>query len=211
MFLISEYNVNNISVIEEAHDIEGVASKSMYITGPYLEAEVRNQNGNYYPLPVVEEAMNRYHEKISNGTAYGELNHPHKPEIDLERISHKITDMYFDGNTVIGKAKLLNTDVGKTAQVLIKEGVNLGVSLRALGSFNGKREMQNDFTLLAVDIVADPSFSNAMMDIVLENKEYIMDGDLIVEKAVDDLKANYHQRGDAVRLMNDFINSLANK
>jgi hypothetical protein len=208
MFLISEYNVNNITVVEES--VMG-DTKSMYIVGPYLEANVRNQNGNYYPMDVVKEAISKYKIKINNGTAYGELNHPHKPEINLERISHKITDMYFEDDIVMGKAKLLNTDVGKTAQVLVKEGVNLGVSLRALGSFNDKREMQNDFTLLAVDIVADPSFSNAMMDIVLENKEYIINGNSIIEKAVHDLKNNYRRRDDTVRLMNDFFSSLANK
>ena len=210
MFLINEYNLGGFNIVEEGLE-DGSGKKSTYIVGPYLEANVRNQNGNFYPRPVVEKAMEKYKQKIANGTAYGELNHPHKPEIDLERISHRIMDMYFQGDTVIGKSKLLDTDVGRTAQVLVKEGVNFGVSLRALGSFNAKREMQDDFTLLAVDIVADPSFSNAMMDIVIENKEYIMNGDSIVEKAVGTLENNYKANGDTAKLLNDFFQSLRNK
>jgi hypothetical protein len=210
MFLINEYNLGGFSVVEESIG-DGTDNKSTYIVGPYLEADVRNQNGNYYPRKVVEKAMEKYNKKIANGTAYGELNHPHKPEIDLERISHRIMNMWFEGNTVMGKSKLLDTDVGRTAQVLVKEGVNFGVSLRALGSFNGKREMQEDFTLLAVDIVADPSFSNAMMDIVIENKEYIMQGDNIVEKAVNKLQSGYTSNANTTELLQEFFQSLRNK
>ena len=208
MYLINEYNLGEIKIVEES--VDG-APKSIYIIGPYLEADVRNQNGNYYPKRVVEKAMDKYRVKIENGTAYGELNHPHKPEIDLERLSHKITEMYFDGNIVMGKAKLLNTKVGETAQILVREGVNLGVSLRALGSFNNKREMQDDFTLLAVDIVADPSFSNAMMDIVIENKHLISGGDLIVEKSINDMKNSYAGKQDRAYLLHQFFQSLKNK
>jgi len=208
MYLINEYNLGEIKIVEES--VDG-APKSIYIIGPYLEADVRNQNGNYYPKRVVEKAMDKYRVKIENGTAYGELNHPHKPEIDLERLSHKITEMYFDGNIVMGKAKLLNTKVGETAQILVREGVNLGVSLRALGSFNNKREMQDDFTLLAVDIVADPSFSNAMMDIVIENKHLISGGDLIVEKSINDMKNSYAGKQDSAYLLHQFFQSLKNK
>jgi len=208
MFFINEYHSGSLKVVEESIDGK---PKSMYIVGPYLEADVRNQNGNYYPRDVVEKAMAKFQIKIDNGTAGGELNHPHKPDIDLERISHKITEMYFDGNIVMGKAKLLNTDVGRTAQTLVKEGFNVGVSLRALGSFNSKREMQDDFTLLAVDIVADPSFSNAMMDVVIENKEFIMNGDLIIEKAIDNMSNRYTGKKDTAYLLHQFFGSLKNK
>ena len=208
MLLINEFKLGKIQIVEES--VDG-GNKSLYIIGPYLEADIRNQNGNFYPRPVVEKAMQKYQAKIDSGTAYGELNHPHKPEIDLERISHRIMSMYFEENTVMGKSKLLNTDVGRTVQTLVKEGVNVGVSLRALGTFNTKREMQDDFTLLAVDIVADPSFSNAMMDIVLENKWDIINGNVAIERAIHNMKDNYVSQDSVPKLLDEFFKSLVNK
>lgn len=179
--LIAEYR-NQIeavqAVVEESLDGK---PKKYYITGSFLKMNTRNQNGRIYPDRVVIPCINDFVEnKVKMNRAVGELNHPHKPDIDLERVSHIIEDLRFEGMDVMGKARLLDTTQGKIAKVLIDEGLSFGVSLRALGESDNSGVMMPGLTLLAIDLVADPSFATSFVDPILESRDYIIDGDKII-------------------------------
>ncbi len=130
MKLITE----EISKVEFITEGKGSAKKS-YIKGIFLQAEQVNRNGRMYPLSIMEREVNRYNEAfVQKGRALGELGHPDGPTVNLDRVSHKICELYKDGNNFIGKAQLLETPMGKIAKSLISEGVCLGVSSRGVGS-----------------------------------------------------------------------------
>lgn len=157
--------------------------KKMFIEGVFMQAERVNRNGRVYPKAIMEREVNRYvKEAVSQNTAAGELGHPQGPQMNLDRISHRITSLKMEGNNVVGKALLLNTEAGKTAKALIEGGLRIGVSSRALGSVKEStypqgggnvKVVQPDFKLFAVDIVADPSAPEAYVDPLHENVEWI--------------------------------------
>ncbi len=156
-------------------------SKNHFIKGIFMQAETPNRNGRIYRLPVMEAAVNKYIEThVSNNRAYGELGHPAGPQINLDRVSHIITELKQSGNNFIGEAKLTDTPMGNIARGLLKSGANLGVSSRGMGSLkprkDGIMEVQDDFHLAtAADIVADPSAPNAFVKGVMENVDWVYD------------------------------------
>ena len=133
-------------------------------------------------------------ERVATKRAMGELDHPPSPQINLDRVSHLVEDLAMDGGSAIGTAKLLDTPMGKTAQALLDGGVKLGVSSRGLGTLKGEN-VNDDYNLICIDIVGDPSAMNAYVDGIYENAEYIMDGDSIVERAVEELKKTLSKTG----------------
>jgi hypothetical protein len=152
--------------------------KDYYIEGIFLQAEIQNRNGRVYPMDILENEVKRYmRETVDKGRAYGELGHPAGPSINLDRVSHIITELRRDGNNFIGKAKLTETPMGNIARGLLESGANLGVSSRAMGSLkesNGRMVVQNDLKLsTAADIVADPSAPEAFVKGIMENVEWI--------------------------------------
>ena len=153
--------------------------KNHYITGRFIVAEEKNKNGRKYPLPVLENEVERYVREVINGKrAFGELNHPTGPTINLDRVSHIITELKQDGNYFIGKAKLTETPMGEIAKGLLSSGGQLGVSTRGMGSLiekNGIMEVQKDFKLSTVDIVSDPSGPGCFVNGIMENVEWIYD------------------------------------
>lgn len=174
MKLITELN-QNVEYLEEATE-DG--KKSLYIVGPFMESNKKNKNGRMYPRPVVEKEVQRYQELINEKRSLGELGHPPNPTINLNQVSHLITELKMNGEDAFGKAKILGTPMGKIAENLIREGVRLGVSLRGVGSLkekNGINEVQDDFLLSTVDIVSDPSAPSAFVQGVMENAEWILE------------------------------------
>ena len=154
--------------------------KSHFIRGIFMQAEMKNRNGRMYPLPVLENEVNRYNENyVQKKRAFGELGHPEGPTINLDRVSHMITELYKEGNNFMGKAKIMGTPYGKIVKSLIDEGANLGVSSRGMGSLKPQRDtqiVQDDFHLAtAADIVADPSAPNAFVEGIMEGKEWVWD------------------------------------
>jgi hypothetical protein len=187
MRLITEIN-ENIECIVEGEN------KSLYITGPFMQSEVKNNNGRIYPKSVMESAVSKYLEnKVNNRTAYGELGHPNGPKINEDRISHLITELKWNGNDVIGKARILNTNMGNIARGIQEGGGQLGVSSRGLGTLkqisSGIMEVQNDFHIAtAADIVTDPSAPGALVNGIMENVEYFFDesnGDFLARKSTE--------------------------
>ena len=140
---------------------EGI-NKDLFIEGIFAQAELKNRNGRVYPKKIMESAVTRYTEEfVAKNRALGELSHPdNRPTVKPEFASHLITKFQMEGNDVMGKAKILNTPQGQIVKGLLEGGVQLGVSTRGLGSVVQKEDTSfvgDDFMLMAVDVVSDPS------------------------------------------------------
>lgn len=185
MKLITSFNDTGIQYLTE----EKGSSKNVFIEGVFMQAEAKNRNNRVYPKAILEKAVDKFiKEKVSTGRAVGELNHPEGPTINLDKVSHRITELKWDGNNVIGKALVLETPMGKIVKGLIEGGVKLGVSSRGMGSVIQKENysvVKDDFILNTVDIVEDPSAPNAFVDGIMEGVEYFFQGDRLVTVAAE--------------------------
>jgi hypothetical protein len=169
--------VEDVQYVTEAKEN---GKKEYFIEGIFLQADIKNRNGRMYPVDVLESEVQRYmKETVSKNRAYGELGHPAGPSINLDRVSHIITELKRDGKNFIGKAKITETPMGNIARGIMESGGQLGVSSRAMGSLkesNGVMVVQNDLRLsTAADIVADPSAPDAFVKGIMENVEWIYD------------------------------------
>lgn len=189
MILITEsIREDEVEFIKEAKE-DG--TKSYFIRGPFMQAEIVNRNGRKYPMETMDREVARYmKEYIDQDRAVGELNHPPNPTINLDRVSHKIVSLQREGNDFVGKAKLMeSTPMGKIAIGLLDEGMRLGVSSRGLGSLKeseGIKVVQDDFRLVtAADIVADPSAPSAFVEGIMEGVDWVMINDTWVPNYVD--------------------------
>lgn len=208
MLLITEYvSHQDLDVIcEEKED----KTKSYRIKGAFLQSEVKNRNGRIYGKPLIEREIKSFNkEKISQRRSFGELDHPPTPTINLDRVSHMIESLQMENNDALGVAKILDTPKGKIVSTMLSEGAKLGVSSRGVGSLNGDK-VNNDFKLITVDIVADPSAPEAFVDGVLEGKEWIIDGNKVVAKAVEQLEENLAKKGskEILRDIQEFLRSI---
>ena len=172
-------------------DNEGGA-KSHYIEGIFMQAEKKNRNGRVYPIKILKNEVERYNKEfVGKNRAMGELNHPEGPTVNLDRVSHMIKELSVDGNDITGRAKILDTPMGKIAKNLIDEGAKLGVSSRGMGSLEEKKGVnyvKDDFMLSAVDLVADPSAPGAFVNGIMEGREWIWDGKVLREKQIQEYK-----------------------
>lgn len=167
--------------------------RNTFIEGVFLQAEICNRNGRMYPMRTMEREVQKYNENfVKSGRALGELGHPEGPTINLDRASHLITSLVREGNNFVGKARLLETPMGKIAKQLLDEGVKLGVSSRGLGSIkeeNGVKIVGEDFMLAtAADIVADPSAPDAFVNGIMEGKEWVWANGNVAESKIDEIK-----------------------
>jgi len=172
---------------------ESGSKKNHFIEGVFLQADIKNRNGRVYEMNVLEKEVGRYTESyISKDRALGELGHPEGPTVNLDRVSHKIVSLQKEGHNFIGKAKILDTPMGKIAKNLIDEGVKLGVSSRGVGSIserNGASYVRDDFMLAtAADIVADPSAPDAFVEGIMEGKEWVWNNGILTERHIQSIK-----------------------
>ena len=209
MRLITEQN-NDIEVLTEDKD----GKKSTYIKGIFLQTEITNRNGRMYRFDTLNREVGKYNEEfIQRGRALGELGHPEGPTVNLDRVSHKIVELYPEGKNFIGKAKLLETPMGKIAKNLLEEGVQLGVSSRGLGSL--KKEgttsvVADDFILsTAADIVADPSAPDAFVEGIMEGKEWALVDGKIKEAQIEAIKASLDNAPSPQELQERKISAFA--
>ena len=191
MKLIKEVT-EEIKYISELNEETG--KKSHFIEGVFLQSNLKNRNGRMYPKEVMQKEVARYtKESIEKKRAHGELGHPDGPTVNLDRVSHMIVGLKEDGDNYIGRAKILDTPMGRIVKELIGEGASLGVSSRGLGSLkerNGVNEVQEDFMLAtAADIVADPSAPDAYVQGIMENKEWTFVNGIWQEKELEESKA----------------------
>ena len=214
MKLISEEISNAEYIVEETN-----GNKNYKIRGIFLQSDLRNRNGRVYPKDILDKEVKRYNaEFINKKRAFGELGHPDGPTVNLERVSHMITKLYPDGANFIGEAKIMNTPYGKIVKGLIDEGAQLGVSSRGMGSLEqrgGANYVKDDFYLAtAADIVADPSAPEAFVEGIMENKEWIWNNGVLVEKNIDAWKreiegAKRNALAEAkVRVFKNFLKNL---
>ena len=195
--------------------------KSMFIEGIFLQGDLQNRNGRMYPMGTLRKEVQRYNENhIKAGRALGELGHPEGPTVNLDRVSHKIVSLKENGQNFVGKAKILNTPMGKIAESLINEGVKLGVSSRGIGSLKTNNEGVNivgdDFMLsTAADIVADPSAPDAFVEGIMEGKDWVWDGGILRErmahktyKTINTLVDQKELDKQKLNLFDDFLSNL---
>jgi len=185
--------VEDVEFITEAKENGG---KNYKIRGIFMQADVKNRNGRVYPLEILEKEVTKYNKNfIKENRAFGELGHPEGPTVNLERVSHMITELHPDGKNFIGEAKIMDTPMGKIVKNLMDEGAKLGVSSRGMGSLdskNGANYVRDDFYLAtAADIVADPSAPNAFVEGIMEGKEWVWNNGALVEAHVANLKKKF--------------------
>ena len=214
MKLITEA-IETIEVITEEKD----GKKQLYIEGVFLQSELKNRNGRVYPFSVLEKEVNRYNEEyIKTSRALGELGHPDGPTVNLDRVSHRITNLRAEGTNFVGKAMILGTPMGQIASNLLGEGVKLGVSSRGMGSIDKREDASyvcDDFMLAtAADIVADPSAPDAFVNGIMEGKEWVWDNGILKEQKIakyksyidDATRQNLEER--TLQVFNSFLQGL---
>lgn len=190
MKLICEVN-EGIEVLTE----EKNGQKQYFIEGTFLQGDIKNRNGRVYEFKMLKDKVENYRKEfVEQKRAFGELGHPDGPTINLERVSHMITELHPDGKNFYGKAKIMETPYGKIVKNLIDEGAKLGVSSRGVGSLEEKQGasyVKDDFRLsTAADIVADPSAPEAFVRGVMEGREWIYENGLLVSKEIDEIQAS---------------------
>ena len=218
MKLISEFNDQDLKV----NITEGKNGRKKYnIEGIFAQAEGKNRNGRIYEKHVMEGAVGKYtDEQVSKGRAVGELNHPEGPTINLDKVSHKIDSLCFEGNDVMGKAQILDTPMGNIGKGLLEGGVQLGVSTRGMGSLERRNDamyVKNDFILNAVDIVQDPSAPGAFVNGIMEGVEWVWNNGIIESRTIEKMETEIKKapRADLyetqVREFKNFLSLIKNK
>ena len=195
MKLITEFNEN--------HDVECIVEakengeKSYVIEGVFAQADKKNRNGRVYPKPIMESAVSKYvTEQVNKKRAVGELNHPEGPTVNLDKVSHLITDLKLEGNDVVGKAQILDTPMGKIVKGLLEGGVQLGVSTRGMGSLetrNGVNYVKEDFILSTVDIVQDPSAPDAFVNGIMEGVDWVWNNGILEPQVIEEMETEIKQ------------------
>jgi hypothetical protein len=217
MKLISEYHDSNIQVITEA---KADGKKEYFIEGVFMQADKKNRNGRIYERSILEGAVNKYvEEQVKTGRAVGELNHPDGPGINLDKVSHRITELRFEGSDVIGKASILQTPMGKIVEGLLEGGVKLGVSSRGMGSLekkNGVMQVGKDFMLATVDIVQDPSAPEAFVNGIMEGVDWIWDNGILKPQEIEIIETeikearNMRSSDIEIKAFKNFLSKLVN-
>ena len=217
MKLISEYHDSNLQVITEK---KKDGTKEYVIEGVFMQADQKNRNGRIYEKDVLEGAVEKYvTEQVKTGRAVGESNHPEGPTINLDKVSHKITELKWQGSDVVGKASILNTPMGKIVEGLLEGGVKLGVSSRGMGTLVNKRGTSyvgNDFMLATVDIVQDPSAPGAFVNGIMEGVSWVWDNGILKAQEIEEIETEIKEaRGMRssdveIKAFKNFLSKLVN-
>ena len=218
MKLITEYTESDVQCLVEK-DEKG--KKKYIIEGVFAQADMKNRNGRIYPKPVMEQAVATYvDQQVSKDRAVGELNHPEGPTVNLDKVSHKINELKFEGNNVMGRASILDTPNGQIVKGLLDGGVQLGVSTRGMGSLenrNGAMIVKDDFVLNTVDIVQDPSAPTAFVNGVMEGVDWIWNNGILERQDIEKIETEIKKASRAdlyetqVREFKNFLSLLKTK
>tara|TARA_B100000085_G_scaffold271260_1_gene284533 strand:- start:84 stop:743 length:660 start_codon:yes stop_codon:yes gene_type:complete len=215
MKLITEYVDNELEIIAEA---KKDGSKNYFIEGVFMQSNQKNKNGRIYEKATLEKAVNKYvTEQVKTGRAVGELNHPEGPTVNLDKVSHKINELRWQGSDVVGKASILKTPMGQIVEGLLEGGVKLGVSSRGMGSLvqkNGAQYVGDDFMLSTIDIVQDPSAPSAFVNGVMEGVEWVWDNGLIHRRDIETIETEIRSTSSRnlpeveIRAFKNFLSKL---
>ncbi len=215
MKLITEHTDNNLEYItEKAKNGE----KQHFIEGIFMQAEKQNRNNRIYPKKVLAAATAKYvKDQVSKGRAVGELDHPAGPQINLDKVSHRITDLKFEGNDVVGRALVLDTPMGKIVKGLVEGGVKLGVSSRGMGTVERREDknyVKEDYILSTVDIVQDPSAPSAFVEGIMEGVEWVFENGLLKPQQIEEYETEIQKTPSRrlaeaqERIFSDFLSKL---
>ena len=217
MRLLSEVN-EEVNYITEATEN---GKKNFFIEGVFMQGNFKNRNGRVYPTEILEKEVARYNkEYVEKNRAYGELGHPQGPTINLERVSHMITELKKDGDNFVGKAKIMSeTPYGAIVKSLIKEGAQLGVSSRGMGTLSagkgGIQQVGKDFYLAtAGDIGADPSAPLAFVEGIMEEKEWVFENGIWTVEQAEKMKSQIvtmsvqEIEDEKFKIFETFLNSI---
>lgn len=174
MQLLREFNSLNIDPDRVRREREKTGKVTL--TGVLQKADTLNQNGRIYPRAILEREIRNYQKLIAERRSVAELDHPNEAIVQLDRVSHIVTEARMEGNTVRGTIELLDTPKGEIARKLVEAGVKLGISSRGLGTTKRQGEhdiVQNDYTLVCFDLVAEPSTPSAFL--MREGREVTVD------------------------------------
>ena len=189
MKLITEYTESNVQCLIEKKEN---GEKKYIIEGVFAQADTKNRNGRIYPRDVMEQAVATYVDtQVSKDRAVGELNHPEGPTVNLDKVSHKITELKFEGRNVMGRASILNTPNGMIVKGLLDGGVQLGVSTRGMGSLARQGDamvVKDDFVLNTVDIVQDPSAPTAFVNGIMEGVDWIWNNGILERQDIEKIE-----------------------
>jgi hypothetical protein len=215
MKLILEQQDSDIRVVTESKQN---GKKDVFIEGIFMMADSENRNRRVYESKVLQPAVEKYvEEQVKTGRAVGELNHPEGPTINLDKVSHLITNLRFEGSHVIGKAKILDTPMGQIVKGLLEGGVKLGVSSRGMGSLeerNGVNYVKDDFQLATVDIVQDPSAPSAFVNGIMEGVEWVWENGILKPQEIEEIETEIKRTPKAqlaeaqVRVFQHFLSKL---
>lgn len=211
MKLIREFiDFGQLEVLkEDGVDVNGNKIKVLKLKGPFLIADVRNKNNRIYPLAVIEREVKKFNEeKIAKNRAVGTCDHEDSPQINLERISHIIETLTMEKNVGMGVARVIDTPTGRILKTLVSEGIVLGMSTRGVGTLKEDGTVNDDFSMISVDAVLENSGPGCYVAGILENKEYIMEGDRIVEIAIQNLQKKVDRKYNPKSMSNDVLNYL---
>jgi hypothetical protein len=199
-----EYLSPELSKVQITESKDG---KDLFMAGLFIQGDVKNQNGRVYPRDEITKAVDSVKERLQKGeTVMGELDHPEELQINLDRVSHIITDMYCENSNGLGKLKIIETPMGNIARALLKAGANLGVSSRGSGNV-GENGKVSDFDIVTVDIVAQPSAPDAYPKTIYESLFNMHGGSQIFDVAsalTHDKSAEKH----LMRAITGFIKDL---
>ena len=181
--------------------------KDLYMKGICIQGNVKNANQRVYPTFEISKAVQKISDTIAGGqSVLGEVDHPEDLKINLDRVSHMLTNMYMDGNNGYGKLKILPTPMGKLVETMLQSGVKLGVSSRGSGNVDETTGNVSDFDIITVDVVAQPSAPNAYPTPIYESLLIMKHGHKVLEvaKAVrEDDKAQRHLKDGVIQLIKD--------
>lgn len=193
-------------VVESVKESDGEL-KTLYMKGIFIQGGVKNANERVYPVSEIESAVGTLNEQIKDGySVLGEVDHPDDLKINLDRVSHMITNMWMDGPNGFGKLKILPTPMGHLVQTMLESGVKLGVSSRGSGNVNDGDGRVSDFEIVTVDIVAQPSAPNAYPKAIYEGMMNMKHGHRLLDIAKDassDKKVQRFLKDEVIRLIND--------
>ena len=192
--------------------------KNVFIEGVFMQANKKNRNNRIYEKTILQDAVSKYvQEQVSTGRAVGELNHPDGPTINLDKVSHRITELNWEGNDVVGKALILDTPMGKIVKGLVEGGVKLGVSSRGMGTVemkDGVSRVNDDFTLSTIDIVQDPSAPGAFVNGIMEGVDWVWDNGILTARQIEKYETEIKEASTAdlakaqTRVFQDFLSKL---
>lgn len=208
LYLRENLTFDRANLIVESVKEEG-DKKSLYMRGIFIQGGVKNANERVYPVPEIEQAVTTLNEQIRNGNSVlGEIDHPDDLKINLDRVSHIITEMWMDGANGFGKLKIIPTPMGQLAATMLENGVKLGVSSRGSGNVDESTGKVSDFEIVTVDIVAQPSAPNAYPKAIYEGLMNMKNGHRVLENLKGsnldkDAKVQKFLKDEVVRLIKD--------